>query len=112
MKFSAKWSKRVYELDGVEIPSSGVAGFLHKARFDKTCMMCQEVIPKGVKYIQLNIINADPLHVECYAEADEPLTLGIKIEKRHGRFKTQNYVICKRWFPPFNENFYREIQFI
>jgi hypothetical protein len=109
MKFS-RWSKRVYELDGVEIPSSGVAGFLHKARFEKTCMMCNEVIPKGVKYIQLNIINADPLHVECYADAEEPLTLGVKIEKRHGRFRMQTYVVCKRWMPPFNSDFYKEIQ--
>jgi hypothetical protein len=107
---SSRWSKRVYELDGVVIPSSGVAGFLHKARFEKTCMMCGEVIPKGVKYIQLNIINADPLHVECYAEAEEPLTLGVKIEKRHGGYKMQTYVVCKRWMPPFNADFYKNIQ--
>jgi len=107
------WSRRIYELNNKEIYSDEVIGFLHKARFEKECMMyCGEPIKKGENYILFNTYGGEPMHVNCFVvDGDEPLILGIRIYKKkswYGIMKT--HVICKKWSPPFDEAFYISMQ--
>lgn len=59
---------RHYFLDGVEIPSSAVEGFLHTAKENKrdVCGACLKPITKGQEYIVLNRPNSYIFHKDHY----------------------------------------------
>ena len=90
-------TRRIYELDGKEIESSNVNGFIHKARTEKRCMSCDITIKKGDKYILLNVMGVDPICYDCYLGDNdpEPVILGVKIGRRSKYGVVRSLVICK-----------------
>jgi len=86
--------RRIYLLEGREIPSSECGGFLHThlKKTELECMACGEPILQGDHYIMLNVWNADPLHCDCF---HYPTILGVKQYRKKTYYGIEKgYVDC------------------
>jgi len=94
--------KRFYVLEGKEVDSDEVSGFLHKARTVRgKCLICDKSVKVGDEYVRFNYFDSpDPYHLKCFIDdhVGEDVILGIKIEKRKMWYgTTRTYVVCKKF---------------
>lgn len=92
--------KRLYFLDGRVISSARVSGVVHTARktLREECMCCHCKVRKGQKYVMLNVIGADPIHLlRCYDPGDEAI-LGIRRTTARQQYGVPcPAVVCQRF---------------
>ena len=94
-----KWSRRIYYLDGREIRSDIVDGFLHTRRIkgvDFVCMACGKPVLSGHKYVLLNYYDTpDPIHFNCF---HLPAILGVRQYRKKTYYGImRSYVDCEKF---------------